>query len=73
VLDLADLVVGKIHPLKTCRRGKVEHLSEVVRASVKLHKVLDGREGFQGGEAVIGQIDNLEINVLLYALHIIKR
>jgi len=47
VFNLADLIVGKISPFETCRRQKIDHLSEVIRTSVEFDEVLDPRKGFK--------------------------
>ena len=68
ILNLADFVLRKIHPLKRSRGREVQHVCQLVATRIQLDKVPDGGERGQTLQIVVGQIDYLQVDVLLNPL-----
>jgi hypothetical protein len=69
ILDLVDQVASIVNELKVSRWLKIECLPDLVPRGLQLDQMLELGEIFQMNELVVGDVDILEVLVLIDALN----
>ena len=69
ILDLVDQVASIVNELKVSRWLKIECLPDLVPRGLQLDQMLELGEIFQMNELVVGDVDILQVLVLIDALN----
>lgn len=65
VLDTHDFIARVVDPFKISRRCEIKGEFELVVRRIKFDQVLDGAKWFEAGKIVTGDINILQVSVLL--------